>query len=117
MGTLGHAKKLDFENCDWDDDDAAALARTLCLAQSVKVLMLRGNTRIGVRGYQALAAAIAAGDAPNLERVYVPHPHSDAVAGLRTACEARPLKWTACTENTHILVVNRPQKEDWVGES
>ena len=57
------------------------------------VLDLRGNPGIGVRGWDALAAAISAGAAPNLWWVRVTDRRSDAVAGLRAACEATGIQW------------------------
>ena len=91
-GALGNATELDFDNCEWRDDDLEALAEALPLAKKLRELNLRGNPRIGARGWQALAAAISAGAAPRLRWVHVTDPRSSAVAGLLPACEARGIE-------------------------
>jgi len=93
-GTLGNTMGLGFENCEWRDDDLEALAEVLPMAKKLKRLYLRDNPGIGVRGWQALAAAISAGAAPRLKKVLVSDPRSDAVAGLRAAGEARSIRVT-----------------------
>ena len=86
---MGNTTYLSFENCEWRDADLEALVEALPMAKELECLWLRGNPGVGARGWDALAAAISAGATPKLKSVWVTDPRSDAVAGLRAACEAR----------------------------
>ena len=67
------------------------LAKALPLARRATVLSIYDNTNIGARGYEALAAAIRDGAAPNL-KVLTFDREEKASIPLRKACEARGIK-------------------------
>ena len=95
-GAFGAAELLIYEGAGWGDGEVAQLARVLPLARHARYLELLNNNAISAVGWRALAAAIEAGGAPRLERIY-PHgpglawPTSDGGA-LREACMTRGIK-------------------------
>ena len=112
-GSFGAAERLVFEHAGWGDEEMKAFAKVLPLARSVRFLSLNNNEEVGADGWHALAEAIAAGGATQLEAIYpltsqslagcfsdcsssdsddsVSFPTSDGGA-LKRACEARGIK-------------------------
>ena len=91
-GSLGHVDVLRYTNCGWGDEEVARLAEVLEWAREATQLDLRGNPRIGRRGYAALAAALRdARAAPKLRTIRVDYPKAASATELRAACEARGL--------------------------
>ena len=80
---------LAYMSCAWGDDEVEKLAAVLLFTRRVTVLDLTSNPRIGSRGFDALAAAIGGGAAPNLKTVECDQARSASTAKLRAACDAR----------------------------
>ena len=94
-GSLGHVGGLLYENCGWGDEEVARLAEVLEWAREATALWLRGNPRIGRRGYAALAAALRdARAAPKLRAISVDYPTAPSATELRAAWEARGVERT-----------------------
>ena len=94
-GSLGHVGELTYTSCGWGDEEVARLAEVLEWAREARWLDLRGNPRIGRRGYAALAAALRdARAAPRLEMIWVDYPEAPSATELRAACEARGITLT-----------------------
>ena len=95
-GAFGGAERLEFASCGWGDEEVKALAKVLPLARSVTHLSLTFNRNIRADGWRALAEAIEAGGAPNLQSLgcdasikSIKTPEGGA---LKRACEARGIK-------------------------
>ena len=86
---LGAASYLQYTTCRWGDDEVVHVAAVLPFARRLIQLDLAGNPRIGRRGLDALAGAIADRAAPSLKRVVCDQAGSEHAAGLRAACAAR----------------------------
>ena len=86
---LGETPVLAYMACAWGDDEVEKLAAVLPLARRLIGLNLESNPRIGSRGFDALAAAIGGGAAPNLKLVECNQARSASTAKLRAACDAR----------------------------
>ena len=86
---LGETEYLTYIACAWGDDEVEKLAAVLPFARRLERLDLRSNPRIGSRGFDALAAAIGGGAAPNLKTVECDQARSASTAKLRAACAAR----------------------------
>ena len=86
---LGETEVLVYNACAWGDDEVEKLAAVLPFARRLTDLVLRSNPRIGSRGFDALAAAIGGGAAPNLKTVECDQARSASTAKLRAACDAR----------------------------
>ena len=92
-GSLGHVHALQYNGCGWGDEEVARLAEVLEWAREATQLDLRGNPRIGRRGYAALAAALRdARAAPKLRFIDVDYPKGPSATELRAACEARGIR-------------------------
>ena len=95
-GSLGHVGLLRYNSCGWGDEEVARLAEVLEWAREAWALLLKGNPRIGRRGYAALAAALRdARAAPKLQIVVVDYPKAASATELRAACEARGIRLLA----------------------
>ena len=86
---LGETPHLRYMGCAWGDDEVEKLAAVLPFARDLTRLDLDSNPRIGSRGFDALAAAIGGGAAPNLKLVKCDQARSASTAKLRAACDAR----------------------------
>ena len=86
---LGKATVLQYSACAWGDDEVEKLAAVLPFTRRLTDLDLRSNPRIGSRGFDALAAAIGGGAAPELKKVSCDEARSASTAKLRAACDAR----------------------------
>ena len=86
---LGETEKLMYVACAWGDDEVEKLAAVLPFTRRLTELDLGSNPRIGSRGFDALAAAIGGGAAPNLKWVMCDQARSASTAKLRAACAAR----------------------------
>ena len=85
---LGETTVLQYIACAWGDDEVEKLAAVLPFARRLTDLRLESNPRIGSRGFDALAAAIGSGAAPNLKTVQCDQARSASTAKLRAACDA-----------------------------
>ena len=86
---LGEVGYLQYVSCAWGDDEVEKVAAVLPFTRDLVELDLCANPRIGSRGFDALAAALANGAAPNLRRVMCDQARSASTAALRAACGAR----------------------------
>jgi hypothetical protein len=84
------AETLTF-GAGWGDEEAARLAEALPLARNATELNIKGNYRIGERGYEALAAAIRAGAMPRLKTLKF-HVGERASLPLRKICVVRDIE-------------------------
>ena len=90
---MGGTKYLWYTNCGWGDEEVEQLAAALRWARAAVEVDVTGNPRIGQRGLDALAAAIAGGAAPKLKQVFCDLARSArAASALRSACEARGIE-------------------------
>ena len=89
---LGETEKLMYIACAWGDDEVEKLAAVLSFTRRLEKLNLESNPRIGSRGFDALAAAIGGGAAPNLKTVVCDQARSASTAKLRAACDARGIE-------------------------
>ena len=89
---LGETEYLTYMACAWGDDEVEKLAAVLPFTRRLTTLYLMSNPRIGSRGFDALAAAIGGGAAPNLKTVECDQARSASTAKLRAACDARGIE-------------------------
>ena len=86
-GAFGHAEVLQYGNCEWTDDDFEQLAGVLPLARRLTTLWLSGEFATA-RGWDALAAAVRDGAAPEVKEVFI-FIAGSVSPGFKEACEAR----------------------------
>ena len=89
---LGETNLLNYSACAWGDDEVEKLAAVLPFTRRLHYLYLESNPRIGSRGFDALAAAIGGGAAPELKTVECHQARSASTAKLRAACDARGIE-------------------------
>ena len=103
---FGAAETLSFNNCGWGDREAAQLAKALLRARRLTWLSIEGNTSsggymgigaggIGARGYEALAAVIRDGAAPNLKHFGFDNNETTYFKSMVDACNARGITYPA----------------------
>lgn len=88
-GGFGRARRLEFEDAMWTDEEAVQLAEVLPFAHEVRFLNLFGNKGIGHRGLGELAVAIRGGAAPKLEEFKFDDNWGAKADSLHEACKGR----------------------------
>ena len=106
VAALGETENLMYVSCAWGDDEVEKLAAVLRYMRSVEEIDMKANPRIGSRGFDALAAAIANGAGPKLKRVVCDQARSASTAKLRAACEARGIVVDVVDEDENLMYVS-----------